>query len=38
MLLRHLALAVQDEQRSRAFYERWSGFALASRGATPTAC
>ena len=26
MLLRHLALAVQDEQRSRAFYERWFGF------------
>jgi catechol 2,3-dioxygenase-like lactoylglutathione lyase family enzyme len=26
VLLRHLALAVQDEQRSRAFYERWFGF------------
>ena len=26
MLLRHLALAVQDEQASRAFYERWFGF------------
>jgi catechol 2,3-dioxygenase-like lactoylglutathione lyase family enzyme len=26
MLLRHLALAVQDEQRSREFYERWFGF------------
>jgi hypothetical protein len=23
MLLRHLAPAVQDEQRSREFYERW---------------
>jgi catechol 2,3-dioxygenase-like lactoylglutathione lyase family enzyme len=29
MLLRHLALAVQDEQRSRAFYERWFGFGVA---------
>ena len=26
MLLRHVALAVQDEQRSREFYERWFGF------------
>ena len=29
MLLRHLALAVQDEQRSREFYERWFGFGVA---------
>jgi len=29
MLLRHLALAVQDEQRSRDFYERWFGFGVA---------
>jgi len=26
MPLRHLALAVQDEDRSRRFYERWFGF------------
>ena len=26
MLLRHLALAVTDEQRSREFYGRWFGF------------
>ena len=26
MLLRHLALAVTDEQRSREFYARWFGF------------
>jgi catechol 2,3-dioxygenase-like lactoylglutathione lyase family enzyme len=26
MRLRHLALAVTDEQRSREFYERWFGF------------
>ena len=26
MLLRHLALAVTDEQRSREFYERWFDF------------
>ena len=26
MLLRHLALAVADERRSREFYERWFGF------------
>ena len=29
MLLRHLALAVQDEQRSREFYERWFAFGVA---------
>ena len=29
MRLRHLALAVQDEQRSREFYERWFGFGVA---------
>ena len=29
MLLRHVALAVQDEQRSREFYERWFGFGVA---------
>ena len=28
MLLRHLALAVQDEQRSREFYERWFEFGV----------
>ena len=28
MLLRHLALAVTDEQRSREFYERWFGFGV----------
>lgn len=26
MFVRHLALAVQDEQRSRRFYERYFGF------------
>ena len=29
MRLRHLALAVTDEQRSRDFYERWLGFGVA---------
>ena len=29
MRLRHLALAVTDEQRSREFYERWFGFGVA---------
>ena len=33
MLLRHVALAVQDEDRSRAFYERWFGFEVAERAA-----
>ncbi len=28
MRLRHLALAVTDEQRSREFYERWFGFGV----------
>jgi catechol 2,3-dioxygenase-like lactoylglutathione lyase family enzyme len=28
VLLRHLALAVTDEQRSREFYERWFGFGV----------
>ena len=28
MLLRHLALAVTDEQRSREFYERWFAFGV----------
>ena len=28
MLLRHLALAVTDEPRSRAFYERWFEFGV----------
>jgi catechol 2,3-dioxygenase-like lactoylglutathione lyase family enzyme len=28
MLLRHLALAVTDEQGSREFYERWFGFGV----------
>lgn len=27
MTVRHLALAVQDEERSRRFYERYFGFA-----------
>jgi catechol 2,3-dioxygenase-like lactoylglutathione lyase family enzyme len=31
VLLRHLALAVTDEQRSRAFYERWFGFSESRR-------
>jgi catechol 2,3-dioxygenase-like lactoylglutathione lyase family enzyme len=29
MKLRHLALAVTDEQRSREFYERWFQFGVA---------
>ena len=29
MRLRHLALAVTDEQRSREFYERWFGLGVA---------
>jgi catechol 2,3-dioxygenase-like lactoylglutathione lyase family enzyme len=29
MLLRHLALAVTDEQRSREFYERWFAFGAS---------
>jgi catechol 2,3-dioxygenase-like lactoylglutathione lyase family enzyme len=28
MLLRHLALAVTDEPRSREFYERWFAFGV----------
>jgi catechol 2,3-dioxygenase-like lactoylglutathione lyase family enzyme len=28
MLLRHLALAVTDERRSREFYERWFGLGV----------
>jgi catechol 2,3-dioxygenase-like lactoylglutathione lyase family enzyme len=31
MLLRHLALAVTDERRSQAFYERWFGFDASRR-------
>ena len=31
MLLRHLALAVTDERRSREFYERWFGFGDSQR-------
>ena len=31
MLLRHLALAVTDEARSREFYERWFGFDTSAR-------
>jgi catechol 2,3-dioxygenase-like lactoylglutathione lyase family enzyme len=31
VLLRHLALAVTDEQRSRSFYERWFGFSESRR-------
>ena len=38
MRLRHLALAVTDEQRSREFYERWFGFGVEPPHRYPTAC